>query len=278
MLEPDVTKNDTKTFYQKFDVKSSLQEIIEKPSFNGIDSSTTYDNKLTMTEESIIEPVFQSTVTTIDKSQSTVDDTLLLENAKPSMIDKEVYTHLNYKDVGINKSLMQLSKHDMMVQSNSQLPEDSVSFAKYEKDIRKNINIGTQKRDPILVRVIKCNENQAVVRLDKETLTIRTDVNCKKKCTDKRIETCGRVTCIPSTVCRKSTNVNTGTVFHTEHENKVINNCRVYKNDICDKNCKDKMSYDWTNVANFNVLSNVTTNPNIPMCVKPQKYLYCRNK
>ncbi|OAD52920.1 hypothetical protein WN48_11166 [Eufriesea mexicana] len=278
MLEPGITKNDTKKFHKKSEIKSSLQEITEKSSFSEINSLTIYENKLIMTEESITEPVFQSTIITKDKSQSTIgDDTLLLENAKRSMIDKEVYTHLNYKDVGINKSLMQLPKHDMMIQSNSQLLEDPTYFAKYEKGIRKKINVGTQKRDPILVRVIKCNESQAVVRSDKETLTIRRDVNLKKKCIDKRIETCGRPTCIPPIICRKSNEFNMGTIFHKERENKVIDNYHVYKNDICDKHCKKKTSYDWTDVANFNVLSNVT-NPNIPMYVRPRNYMYCRKK
>ncbi|XP_033319668.1 uncharacterized protein LOC117216775 isoform X3 [Bombus bifarius] len=274
MLEPSVIRDDVKKFHEKVDKKSSLTEVRRRPSLKEIGTFTMCNDKLTMTEEDIFELILQSTFTKMDKRQGTMEDNiLLLEKMKRKypMIDKEVCTRLNCKDVGISGSLMQLCNRDIEVQGDARLFKDSVCVAKYE-DITERISVGTQKRDPILVRVIKCNESQAVVRSDKETLTMKKDVHFEKKCISKRVETCGRPTCIPSTVCKITNEANLKSTLRKEHENEMIDSY-----DICDINCKGKISYDWTDVTN-DILSNVT-NSKIPICMRPlQKYTYARSK
>ncbi|XP_043588160.1 uncharacterized protein LOC122570201 isoform X2 [Bombus pyrosoma] len=274
MLEPSVIRDDVKEFHEKVDKKSSFTEVRRRPSLKEIGTFTMCNDKLTMTEEDIFELILQSTFMKMDKRQGTMEDSiLLLEKMKRKypMIDKEVCTHLNCKDVGISGSLMQLCNRDIEVQGDTRLFKDSVCVAKYE-DITERISVGTQKRDPILVRVIKCNESQAVVRSDKETLTMKKDVHFEKKCISKRVETCGRSTCIPSTVCKTTNEANLKSTLRKERENEMIDSY-----DICDINCKGKISYDWTDVTN-DILSNVT-NSKIPICMRPlQKYTYARSK
>lgn len=274
MLESSIIRDDLSEFSGKFD-KKSLKEVRREPSLREIGTCITRNDKSTVTEENVFVPVLQSVFTKNDEGQKTVEDNMLMlekTKRKHSMVDKKVCTRLNCKDVGISGSLVQLSSRDMEVQGDSRSFKDSVCVAKYE-DIAERVSVGTQKRDPILVRVIKCNESQPIVRSDKGTLTLRTDVNFAKKYTSKRVETCGRSTCIPSTVCRMSNEANLKSAFHKKRESEIIEDCN-----ICDINCKGKMSYDWTDVTNVDILSNMT-NSKIPMCMKsPRKYTYARSK
>lgn len=267
MLELNDIKDELKESYQKLGTKSFSQEIKKKSSLKKIDTSTICNNKLIMTEE-IFVPIFRSTITKQDEKQKTIDKTLILDRKKKLlMADKNICTYLNCKDIDINGPFYR----DIQIQSDSQLFKDSACLA---RDIRQKINVGVQKRDPILVRVIKCNENQAIIRSDKETLTVMTDLNYGKKYISKRIETCNRSTCIPSTICRKLSEANLKSALYKERANQLINNYhkQSFKNNICDINCKNNISYDWTNVTN-NVV-----NSKIPMCVRSQKYMYARNK
>lgn len=253
-----------KESYQKLSTKSFPQKVQKKPSLKKIDTSIC-NNKLIMTEE-IFVPLFRSTKQ--DEKQKIMDKTLILDRKKKFlMADKNVCTYLNCKDIGINGSF----HRDIQIQSDSQLFKDSACLA---RDIKQRINVGVQKRDPILVRVIKCNENQAIIRSDKETLTMMTDLNYGKKYISKRIETCGRSTCIPSTICRKLSEANLKYALYKERANQEIDNYhkQSFKNNICDINCKNNIFYDWTDVTNDVV------NSKIPMCVRSQKYMYARNK
>ncbi|XP_043512202.1 uncharacterized protein LOC122529816 isoform X1 [Frieseomelitta varia] len=274
MLESSIIRDDLSEFSGKFDKKSSLEEVRREPSLRETGTCITRDDKSTVTEENIFV-VLPSVFTKSDEGRKAVEDNMLIlekTKRKHSMLDKKVCTHLNCKDVGISRSLVQLSSRDMEVQSDTRSFKDSVCVAKYE-DTTKKVSVGTQKRDPILVRVIKCNESQPIVRSDKGTLTLRTDMNFAKRYTSKRVETCGRSTCIPSTVCRMSNEANLKSAFRKERDNEIIEDY-----DICDINCKGKMSYDWTDVTNVDILSNMT-NSRIPVCMKsPRKYTYARSK
>ncbi|KOC68452.1 hypothetical protein WH47_10692 [Habropoda laboriosa] len=269
-LESSITENNVKEFYQKFDARSSLKEVEGGPSFAEVYTSSFRDSKLTMTEESILKPEFESTTMEENEGQKiSKNDKVTFEKAKRKfpVVDKEVSTHMSYKDVGTNGSSTQLSNSDMENLTNLRYAKDSVSLAKSQQRAKEGLSVGTQKRDPILVRVIKCNESQGIVKLDKETLTLASDVDFVKKYVNKRIETCGRSTCIPPTVCRKL------------NENQLVNNyCirSVVCKDICDKNCKAKESYDLTDVTNIDVPSDITYSK-IPLCMKPRKYMYARS-
>lgn len=271
MLESSIIRDDLSEFSGKFDKKSSLEEVRRELNSREIGTCITRDDKSTVTKENIFVPVF----TKSDEGQKIVGDNMLIlekTKRKHSMVDKKVCTRLNCKDVGISGSLVQLSSRDMEVQGDTRSFKDSVCVAKYE-DTAERVSVGTQKRDPILVRVIKCNESQPIVRSDKGTLTLRTDMNFAKRYTSKRVETCGRSTCIPSTVCRMSNEANLKSAFRKEWESEMIEDY-----DICDINCKGKMSYDWTDVTNVDILSNMT-NSRIPVCMKsPRKYTYARSK
>ena len=261
MLESSTASDDLSEFSGKFDKKSSLEEEVRRePSLKEIGTCITgHDDKSTVTEENIFVPVLQSVFAESDKGQKTVED-------------KKVCTRLDCKNVGVSGSLVQLFSRDMEVQGDTRSFKDSVCVARYE-DRAERVSVGTQKRDPILVRVIKCNESQAIVRSDKGTLTLRTDMNFAKRCASKRVETCGRSTCIPSTVCRMSNEANLKSAFRKEREREIIDNY-----DICDINCKGKMSYDWTDVTNVDIFSNVT-NSKIPVCMKsPRKCTFARSK
>ncbi|CAD1468777.1 unnamed protein product [Heterotrigona itama] len=273
MLESTIIRDDLPEFSGKFDKKSSLDEVRREPSLK--ETCIIRNDKSIMTEENIFVPVLQSVFTRSDERQKTMEDNMLiLEKTKRehSMVDKELCTHLNCKDVGVSGSLAQLSSRDMEVQGDTRSFKDSVCVAKCEYTAER-ISVGTQKRDPILVRVIKCNESQPIVRSDKGTSTLKTGMNFAKRYTSKRVETCGRSTCIPSTVCRMSNEANLKSAFHKERENEMIDNY-----DICDINCKGKMSYDWTDVTNVDIFSTMT-NSKIPVCMKPpRKYIHIREK
>ena len=274
MLESSIIKDDLSEFSGKFDKKSSLEEVRRESSLRETGTCITRDDKSTVTEEENIFVVLPSVFTKSDEGQKAVEDMLIIEKTKRkhAMVDKKVCTRLNCKDVGISGSLVQLSSRDMEVQGDTRSFKDSVCVAKYE-DTAERVSVGTQKRDPILVRVIKCNESQPIVRSDKGTLTLRTDMNFAKRYTSKRVETCGRSTCIPSTVCRMSNEANLKSAFRKERDNEIIEDY-----DICDINCKGKMSYDWTDVTNVDILSNMTSS-RIPVCMKsPRKYTYARSK
>ncbi|KAK9299509.1 hypothetical protein QLX08_007522 [Tetragonisca angustula] len=274
MLESSIIRDDLSEFSGKFDKKSSLEEVRRESSLRETGTCITRDDKSTVTEEENIFVVLPSVFTKSDEGQKAVEDMLIIEKTKRkhAMVDKKVCTRLNCKDVGISGSLVQLSSRDMEVQGDTRSFKDSVCVAKYE-DTAERVSVGTQKRDPILVRVIKCNESQPIVRSDKGTLTLRTDMNFAKRYTSKRVETCGRSTCIPSTVCRMSNEANLKSAFRKERDNEIIEDY-----DICDINCKGKMSYDWTDVTNVDILSNMTSS-RIPVCMKsPRKYTYARSK
>ncbi|CAL7938865.1 unnamed protein product [Xylocopa violacea] len=195
------------------------------------------DSKLTMTDEHSFEPVSRSTVMKKDKGLKTTEvDTLSAPETamKVPVVDKEVCTRSDCKDVGTNGSYLRLIC-DAEIQSRYQALKDSVC-SKY--NTRETVSVGTQKRDPILVCVIKCNRNRAIVRLDKETLAVGKDF--EKKC----VKMCGRPTCIPTAVCRKSSDTCLKSALYKDRENQIASNyCRrsiTFKDNICDKKCKGR--------------------------------------
>ncbi|XP_034180978.2 uncharacterized protein LOC117604710 isoform X1 [Osmia lignaria lignaria] len=218
------------------------------------------------------KPAFQSTATEQDTPQI-FENNIELENEKSPTVDKEVSAFSESKDVYTNGSLLQFVRRDVEVQGSPQL-EDTVCPDKCEQTIQNKITVGTQKRDPILVRVIKCNENQGVVRSDKETLTAKMDMDVTQKSIDKRVGSCGRSTCIPYSINRKSNEANLEHAFRKKRENLIDNAYRkrsiIYNNFTCDKNCKDKANSDWADVTNIGVCFN---NPHskIPLGVKLRK-------
>ncbi|XP_026675340.1 uncharacterized protein LOC108632275 [Ceratina calcarata] len=240
MLEPSATKDDWTQIQW-------LEEIERKRSSTDVDTSTV-DSKLTMTDETMTEPVFQSTVAAQD------------EERRFQMIDKEVITRGTYKDVG---SLTRSPLRDAEIQSSASRLKDTAV-----EDSREKVNVGTQKRDPILVRVIKCSDTQAVTRTDKTT-TMGTDVDPGKR----YVKACGRSTCVPLKVCRRSKDMKSPycgmerEIADARHKRTV-----AFNEDICDRNCKTKLSYDWTDVSNVDVLSDV--NSKIPTCRRTCKYNY----
>ncbi|CAK9800698.1 hypothetical protein ANTQUA_LOCUS2538 [Anthophora quadrimaculata] len=269
-LESSITESNAKEFYQKFDASSSLPEVEGEPSFVGVQTSSFRDSKLTMTEESIVKPKFESTTVEENEGQQIGKDnkeTVQKIRIKEfPVVDKEVSTHVSFKDVGTNGSTTQLSNSDVDTSRYTERLKDSILLAKAKQRAKARVSVGTQKRDPILVRVIKCNESQGIVRSDKGTSTMGSDVCVGKNYVNKRTETCGRSTCIPPTVCRKL------------NENQLVDSycVRSVCKDICDKSCKAKPSYDWTDVRNIDMLYNVP-HSKIPLCMKPRKYMYAKS-
>ncbi|XP_078038241.1 uncharacterized protein LOC144470681 isoform X2 [Augochlora pura] len=200
-------------------------------------------NKLTMTKEGPYKPINQSTGVQEDRSNRAS----AFKEIKKPVADKEVCTCCEYKDIGTDGSLLRTC--DMGIQNGL---DNSVCFNKVETDKHLRSTVGTQKRDPILVRVIKCTDAQTIKKTDKETLT------------DKRVEACGRSTCVPYTVCISP---------RKEEPKHQVN--RNYREQLCmshcDDTCKGKpySDKDWTDVTNvdeFNI-----HNSKIPLCSYPTR-------
>ncbi|XP_076643830.1 uncharacterized protein LOC143354031 isoform X2 [Halictus rubicundus] len=218
-------------------------------------------NKLTMTREDPYKLVYRSTGVQGDGSEGAPT----LKEAKKLVADKEVCTHCEYRDIGTNGSLLQT--RDTGIQNGL---DNSVCSNKINIDKQHRITVGTQKRDPILVRVIKCTDSQAIKKSDKETLTLKTEDDLEKKFLDKRVETCGRSTCVPYTICISS----------NQEEPKFQVNCDYRKRssmDRCDDNCKGKLycDQDWTDVTNTDAFNCMHT-PKIPLCTT-RKCTFARN-
>ncbi|XP_076170831.1 uncharacterized protein LOC143148389 isoform X4 [Ptiloglossa arizonensis] len=233
--------------------------------------------KPTMTEESDFKPVFESTKVIDGTERIYADDMVLLKEAKKfSSVDKEVSVYSESRDVGTNGSFSQLPVCNVGVQNDVQV-EGVISMNESEMDKGKKVSVGTQKRDPILVRVIKCNESQTIVKSDKETLTAAIDIGFKNKCIDKRVETCGRSTCLPYIACRKLKEENLEPIYQKKCKCQIDSDYRQqpYKNFMCDKNCKDKphRDQDWTDITNIDAFRNLN-NSKIPLCVKARKCTY----
>lgn len=241
------------------DAEGEVKELHQK-----FDAST-----MTVTDENE-KPAFQSTAIEQDATEIFENDTEL-ENEKLPGVNKEVSAFSKSKDVYTNGSLLQFVRRDVEVQGSPQL-EDTVCPDKCEQTVQNRISVGTQKRDPILVRVIKCNESQGIVRSDKETLTAKMDL--AQKSTDKRVGSCGRSTCTPYSTNRKSNEANLDPAFRKKRENLIDNAYRkrpiIYNNFTCDKNCKDKANCNWTDVTDVGVCFN---NPHskIPLGIKLRK-------
>ncbi|XP_025075451.1 uncharacterized protein LOC105432514 [Pogonomyrmex barbatus] len=87
---------------------------------------------------------------------------------KPSVRDKEITTHLeNHEHIGLNMS--QVSLHDMGTQYISKQLQDTGVITEPGQDFERKISVATQNREPILIRVIKSNNGEGILKLDKET-------------------------------------------------------------------------------------------------------------
>ncbi|XP_076625414.1 uncharacterized protein LOC143343915 isoform X2 [Colletes latitarsis] len=238
-------------------------------------------HKPTMIEKSDFDPLFESTGIIEDKVQRfSADETgLLKEGNKFLAVNKEVSVHSESRDIGTSRSSSQLPVCDVGVQYGSRSLEDSACTNKYEMNERERVSVGTQKRDPILVRLIKCNESQTIMRFDKETLTSVSDVDLGKRYIDKHVETCGRSTCLSSAVYRKLKGLNTESAYEKKYKYQLESDDRQrsYKNYICDKNCKDNSDQDWTDVTNMESFRN-PNNSKIPLCVRPRKCTFANCK
>nr|XP_012141022.1 PREDICTED: uncharacterized protein LOC105662533 [Megachile rotundata] len=237
------TKNEANEFYQKFNANTPSQETKEKTVSTNTESPTFYASTLTMTNDNDSKLMSKSTITKQDETQQVSNYNIQLTketNTKFSNVDKEILVLPNSKD--INGSLTQLLARDVN-----------------EQTVQNKISVGTQKRDPILVRLIKCSENQGIVKSDKETLTTCPGIDVS---VDKRAETCGRSTCTSYVINRK------------KRENLMDNDyCKrsvMFNNYICDQNCKDKANSNWTDVANVDVCFNKSTSK-IPLGIKSHK-------
>nr|XP_033329558.1 uncharacterized protein LOC117222144 isoform X2 [Megalopta genalis] len=197
-------------------------------------------NKLTMTREDPYKPINRSTGVQVDGNNRTSG----FKEIKKRVADKEVCTCCEYKDIGTNGSLLRTC--DMGIQNGL---DNSVCSNKIETDKHLRSTVGTQKRDPILVRVIKCTDAQTIKKTDKETLT------------DKRIEACGRSTCAPYTVCVPSYKEESKHQVNRDyHERSCMSRC--------DDTCKGNSNKDWTDVTNVDAF-NCIRNSKIPLCTYP---------
>ncbi|XP_031849006.2 uncharacterized protein LOC116434593 isoform X1 [Nomia melanderi] len=222
-------------------------------------------NKLTMTKEDLYKPIYQCTGVQ-------GDGTGPISPLERSVTDKGICTHCECRDIGINGSLLQTC--NAAVQNDL---DNSLCSNNSNMDKQKKITVGTQKRDPILVRVIKCTENQTTKKSNKETLTTKTDDELEMKSSNKRIKACDRFTCIPYTVCRRSKQEES----LNQEEHKYHVNCdyreRSYV-DPCDDKCKNKLHQDWTNIMNVDAFNNIHSSK-IPLCMKPtRKCTFARSK
>ncbi|XP_076231228.1 uncharacterized protein LOC143177250 [Calliopsis andreniformis] len=273
-----VSKDQVKELNVKFKKSTVSPDVKDKETLPETGSYDTSTNRSTMIQENDFEPLFESTHIEDDKTSEILKDEAILfqEMKKFSSVDKGVSTYLESRDIGINGSLSQLPARDLGIQSDSKSLDDlSTKHKKYEQ---RRINVGTQKRDPILVRVIKCNEGQMIVKSDKETSTMGTTTDLDKICINKHIETCGRSTCMPYTICKHSKGENLEYAAQKEHENQA-DRLKEFKNFTCDKRCKDKAccEWDWTDVTNIDPFRNFNQFK-IPFCVKPRKCTYVCNK
>ncbi|XP_043257331.1 uncharacterized protein LOC122400131 [Colletes gigas] len=238
-------------------------------------------HKPTMIERSDFDPLFESTGIIEDKVQRfSADETgLLKEGNKFPAENKEVSVCSECRDIGTSRSSSQLPVYDVGIQYRSRSLEDSAFTNKYEMNERRRISVGTQKRDPILVRVIKCNESQTIMKFDKETLTTASDVDLGKRYIDKHVETCGRSTCLSSAVYRKLKGLNLESAYEKKYNYQLESDDRQrsYKNYICDENCKDNHDQDWTDVTNIESFRN-PNNSKIPLCVRPRKCTFANCK
>lgn len=215
--------------------------------------------------------VCQPTVAEEDKTQRASKDepAPLEEPRKPPFVDKGVVTYREKRDIGTDGSRLPVC--DMGTQSGSQLSSDAVCSTQCEKQ---RITVGTQKRDPILVRVVKYNKGQSTVRLDKETLTVGTSSFNKKKHVDERTETCGRWTCMPYTVGGQPRKENSDCALQKEQLDRI----EVFKSFACDKACKGKACCgpDWTDVTNIHPFCGLHDSK-IPLCLRSRRCTYTRN-
>ncbi|XP_053986296.1 uncharacterized protein LOC128880333 isoform X1 [Hylaeus volcanicus] len=215
-------------------------------------------DKPTMIEESDFNPIFESTGTVEDATQRiSVDDAVLLKEAyKFPAVDKEVSVYSESRDIGTDGSSSRLLVRNVGVQNG----------LKNDTDKPRRVSVGTQKRDPILVRVIKCNESQTIVKSDKETLT---DVDLAKKYVDEPVGTCDRSSCLSYAAHQKKYERQLDSDYYKR-------SCKDY---ICDKNCKNKLycDQDWTDVSNIDAFRNFE-NSKIPLSERPRKCTFARCK
>ncbi|RLU25844.1 hypothetical protein DMN91_002005 [Ooceraea biroi] len=103
-----------------------------------------------------------------DYSSSENHHVTLVETAveeRPSVKDEEVVAHVENHDVGLNAS--RVLHHDLGTQySTKQLQDTGVATEQISKA---KISVSTQNREPILLRVIKCDNSGGIRKLDKET-------------------------------------------------------------------------------------------------------------
>lgn len=256
------SKDEIKELSRKVDESTMSQSVEGKHASTETKSYDTSTDRFNICRENSFKSISEFTRLEKDKTVKIFEDeTTILQQAKKfPVVDKEVSTCSECRDIGTNGSLPHLCVRDV-----------GTSHTTYEKSKRKNISVGTQKRDPILVRVIKLNEGLTVVKSDKGTLTAGATTDLEKRYIDKRIETCGRSTCMAYTTGKQTKEEKLEYVLQKEHENQV-DRLRSFKNFTCDKNCKDSAycERDWTDVTNIDPFRNFN-HSKIPGCARPRK-------
>ncbi|KAL6262843.1 hypothetical protein P5V15_005633 [Pogonomyrmex californicus] len=185
--------------------------------------------------------------------------------------DKEITANLeNHEHIGLNVS--QVSLHDVGTQYIPKQLQDTGVITEPGQDFERKISVATQNREPILIRVIKSNNGESILKLDKETcvrdayVVWRTNIDkCSKNMYQKySIREYYDELSHPgvSHICEKEVNC-------IDYRTSSLSN-RIYR---C-KGCKSSLLHNcnWTNIRNFGLPSKQRTVSRIPLYVKSHKY------
>lgn len=94
-------------------------------------------------------------------AETTIEEELFVK-------DKDITTHSETHDIGLNVSLPQTSLLDSGTQYTPKQLQDTGVVTDRSR-FEEKISVATQNREPILIRVIKSNNSEAILKLDKET-------------------------------------------------------------------------------------------------------------
>ncbi|XP_018342125.1 PREDICTED: uncharacterized protein LOC108748439 isoform X2 [Trachymyrmex septentrionalis] len=156
--------------------KSKSKSICLSRKNSALNSNQTQDSKEDVVDHFTTANANSKDVEVYEPSTSKIRDYSLLENDtthaetmmdKPFVKDKDVTASIENHDIDLNISLPQILLRDSETQYTSKQLQDTgiVTNSNFEE----KISVATQNHEPILIRVIKSNNSEDILKLDKET-------------------------------------------------------------------------------------------------------------
>ncbi|XP_071579264.1 uncharacterized protein [Temnothorax nylanderi] len=182
--------------------------------------------------------------------------------------DKDITARTENHDIGLNVSLPQISLRESGTQYTPKQLQDTGIVT--DPSFEEKISVATQNREPMLIRVIKSNNSEGILKLDKETCVRDAHVFWMAN-----VDKCSKNMYHKYSVREYDKLLHPGVSYVREKEV----NCIDYRTSLLpkriygyNKRCKSSLpcNHDWTK-ANLRLLSNQRISK-IPLYAKSRKY------